>query len=152
MFCELALLPAIQYKPFHGPAWPCSLWIQSPVSAKTKSRKSVAGTLQKHSLHTCPTKALQSAHACQHLHKAANALCQGLTFEQRATVSDVSVLLSVLNSLSLFLTKAAGIVFCCCEIFGMNVVDALPSQWSNPVNIFFVFHCCPLLQAFDTSL
>lgn len=57
-------------------------------------------------------------------------------------------LLSVLDFLSLVLTKAAGIVFGCCEIFWHECCWGLHSLCSNPVNIFLVFHCCPLGRGF----
>lgn len=90
LLCESAFLPATRCKPFYSSLGPCCPWIQSPVSAKTNCRKSAAGTLRKHSLHTCPSKAPQrSARAWQPPHQAAGAPCQGLTFEKRATLPNV---------------------------------------------------------------
>lgn len=66
-----------------------------------------------------------------------------------------STLFSALNSLSLSLTKAAGIVFCCCETVGMNAADALHPLWSNPVNFSWsstaALSCKLLTQVHETS-
>lgn len=86
MFCESA--PCLPHSVSHLISPLALLYGSSPLS-QDQRQKSVAGTLQKHRLHTCPTQTPQSASTCQHLHQAASALCQGLTLEQRATVPDV---------------------------------------------------------------
>lgn len=151
MFCESAPLPATQCEPFHfslGPALDGS----SPLSLPRPK----AGSLL-----LAPSKSTDSTPALPR-HRRVPAPASISTRLPMLYVKDrhlsrgqlclmSSTLLSALNSLSLSLTKAAGIVFCCCEIVGMNAADALHPPWSNPVNVFLVFHCCFILQAFDTS-
>lgn len=111
----------------------------SPLSLPRPGRKSAAGTLQKHRLHTCPTQTPQ----VQHL-PASPPGCQ-CSMSRTDTWAESNCAWChqpcyLRNSLSLSLTKAAGIVFCCSEIVGMNAADALHPSWSNPVNVFLVFH------------
>lgn len=151
MFCESAPLPATQRKPSHFSLGP-TLYGSSPLSLPRPK----AGSLL-----LAPCKSTDSTPALPR-HRRVPAPASISTRLPVLYVKDwhlsrgqlclmSSTLLSALNSLSLSLTKAAGIVFCCSEIVGMNAADALHPPWSNPVNVFLVFHWCFILQALDAS-